>query len=912
MYVWQVLVGRAGELAVLAEVVDAARQGAAGSLVVRGEPGVGKSALLDEVAITTPRALVVRTQGLEVEAPWAFASLHQLLRPVLSWRDGLPDPQARALRVAFGEEEGPTVEPFLMGVATLGLLTAAAEERLVVCLVDDAHWLDDASADALLFCARRIAADRVAMVFSVREGVPSRLDLQRLPELAVTGLPAEEARALLERSLAEPTNDDVTDRLIAEAGGNPLALLELPGALSAAQLKGAVPLPTQLPLTERVEGVFLHTVRRLPPGVQSLLLLTAADDTGNLAVLEAAANSLGLPPNTFDEATGSGLVSSDGSTMSLRHPLVRSAVYQAATDDERRSAHAALAKGLTTLGHEDRAAWQRAAATTQPDPEVVAALELVGQRATRRGAHTSARAAFDRAAALCADPGQRARLTFAAARSAWAGGEAVCARDLLSDSSEIATDPTLLADIARLRGHIEVNLGSPSLAHRIFVDAASEVSAADPGRALEMATLAAIMATYGADSGTRPPVTDLLAGVAADDSPRTTCLKQMLVSMTSAADADWRGAVDAFAGATALGSEVDDRELLWNLGNCALQLGDDEAQRRFYSLALSRARESGAVTAVVYTLQRLCFSHFLAGDMLAVRTSAEESLSLGRALQQTAMTTPPLAWLTLLAAFQGSDAYGDLLRQAEEDSAATSLGILADPVHDLLRWAKGTHATAVGDLTAAAHHLARFRLPALARMATVQRIDAAVRADDPEAAVDAVAGLADFAEKTGHAWALSAVAYGRAVTTSAVSDAEPLLLEALMHQRSADRPLDEARIQLAHGEWLRRCQRRVDARTQLRQALEVFQDARAESLVERTTQELRASGETARRRDPSTLVKLTPTELKIAQLVSSGMSNKDVAAQVWVSPRTVAFHLRNIFAKAGITSRGELAQVYLG
>jgi DNA-binding CsgD family transcriptional regulator/Tfp pilus assembly protein PilF len=699
--------------------------------------------------------------------------------------------------------------------------------------------------------------------------------------------------------------------LIAEAGGNPLALLELPRALSAAQLEGSAPLPAQLRLTERVEGVFLDRVRRLPPAVQSLLLLVAADDTGELAVLRAATTHLGLPPDTLTAATRSRLLVAERDTMTLRHPLVRSAVYQAATDDDRRQAHVALAAGLETLGHQDRAAWQRSAATVQPDPSVVAALELVGQRAQRRGAHTSARAAFERAAALCADPGQRAALTFAAARSAWAGGEATQARALLVDAARIATNPTLVADLARLRGHIEVNLGSPDLAHRIFVDAASEVLSSDPQRALEMATLAAIMRTYGADSGSRLPDADLLTDVAPDDAPRTGCLRQMLVSMTRTADRDWRGAAEAFDSATALGAEVDDREVLWNLGNCALQLGDDGAQRQFYSLALSRAREAGAVTAVVYALHRLCFSHFLAGDVLALRSSAEEALSLGLTLDQPAMTTPPLAWLTLLAALRGSDEYEDLLRQVEDGLTRAPLGILADPVHDLVRWAKGTHAAGVGDLTGAAHHLARFRLPALARMATVQRIDAAIRADEPPAAADAVGELADFADATGRPWALAAVAYGRAVTPGTTGDAEVLFLEALAHQRSARRPLDEARMQLAHGEWLRRAQRRVDARTHLRHALETFQDVRAEPLVQRTAQELRASGETARKRDPSTLVKLTPMELKVAQLASSGLSNKDVAAQVWVSPRTVAFHLRNIFAKAGITSRGELAHLDL-
>ena len=911
LYLERMLVGREGELASLAALVEAARRGTAGTLLLRGEPGVGKSSLLDQVAASTERATVLRTRGLEVEAPLAFAALHHLLLPVLSWCEQLPAPQARALRVAFGEEDGAPVEPFLMGLATLGLLTAAAEEGLLVCLVDDAHWLDDASADALLFCARRLGADRVAMVFSARDGVPSRLDGQGLPELSVTGLVGADARELLGRTLAESPSDEVADRLLAEANGNPLALLELPRGLTTAQLEGAALLPPQLRLTDRVEGVFLDRVRRLPPAVQSLLLLTAADDTGDLAVLRSAATELGLPPDAMDAATASGLIVNDGETTTLRHPLVRSAVYQAASHEDRRRAHAALAAALEGLGRQDRATWQRAAATVDPDPEVVAQLERVGERAQRSGAHSSARAAFERAATLCAEPEHRAALTFAAARSAWAAGEATRAQALVTAATETAAGPALTADLARLRGHIEVNLGSPEVAHRIFVEAASEVLPADPHRALELAMLASVMRAHGADSGTRLPGTELLTHPVAGEEARTTCMRHLLASMTCTADGDLRGATEALTAAATVGSEVDDREVLWNIGNSALHLGDDGVQEQYYSLALSRAREAGAVTSVVYALQRLCFSQFVAGDVVAVRASAQEAFALGDALRQPAMTTPPLAWLLLLAAVQGSEEYDDLLLQVDDGIAQGLLGILADPVHDLVRWAKGTRAAAVGDLSGASHHLARFRMTGLARMAAVQHIDTAVRGDEPESAVEVVAGLAEFANATGQPWALAAVSYGRAVTSTSAGEAEDLFSTALRHQRASRRPLDEARIQLAYGEWLRRAGRRVDARAHLRHALETFQDARAEPLVERTSQELRASGETARKRDPSTLLKLTPMELKIAQLVASGMSNKEVAAQVWVSPRTVAFHLRNVFAKAQITSRGELARLDL-
>jgi DNA-binding CsgD family transcriptional regulator len=316
---------------------------------------------------------------------------------------------------------------------------------------------------------------------------------------------------------------------------------------------------------------------------------------------------------------------------------------------------------------------------------------------------------------------------------------------------------------------------------------------------------------------------------------------------------------------------------------------------------------------VVYALQRLCFGHLVTGNWATVRSSAEEALTLATSLGQRALTAPSLAWLALLAALQGRDDYESLLADLDEVVATHRLGILTDPVHDLTRWAKGARAAASADSFGALHHLSRLRLPVLARMAAAERIDAAVRAGERDLARGWVEDLAEFADSAGRAWAQATVAYGRAMTCDpgVPDDAESLFATALARHACASRPYDEARTHLAYGEWLRRAQRRVDARDHLRHALEAFGDLRAEPLTERATAELRASGETARKRDPSTLVTLTPMELKVAQLVSSGLSNKDVAGQIWVSPRTVAFHLRNVFAKVGISSRGELAQLEL-
>ena len=574
------LVGRDLETAHLVGLLEQARHGSSTSLVVRGEPGVGKSALLEELVAGSGEALVLRTQGVEAEAPLAFAALHRLLLPVMGLREELPGPQARALRVAFGEEDGPSIEPFLTAVATLSMLTAAAEENAVLAVVEDAHWLDSASADALLFCARRLGADRVLLVFSARDGAARPFHPDGIGELRLTGLDTTAARELLARRLGDTSTPEVVERLVVASGGNPLALLELPTGLSPEQLEGSTPLPAQLHLTTRVEQAFLDRSRLLPAPVQSMLLLAAADDTGDLTVLRRAAAALGLREHALEEGAASGLLLVEAEQVQVRHPLVRSAVYQAASGEQRRAVHLALADALAGLGDPDRVVWHRAAAADGPDPEIVAALELVGSRAERRGAYVSALAAYERASALSTATPQRAALMLAAARNAWGCGQTTRARSLLAATRQLARDPVLLGDLARLQGRIEVNIGSADAAHRIFIEAAHAVHAVDPARALEMAVSAAIMTTYGADGGARLAADDIDTVVTEADSARTACLKQMFVAMTWAGQGEWAAAVTALDGALRTGEEVADLDVLGNLGNAALQLGDDEAQQR--------------------------------------------------------------------------------------------------------------------------------------------------------------------------------------------------------------------------------------------------------------------------------------------------------------------------------------------
>jgi DNA-binding CsgD family transcriptional regulator len=889
---------------------------------------VGKSALLAEVLSTVGDVRVLRTQGLESESPLAFAALHRLLRPVLDLVERLPEPQAGALEVALGQEVG-TVEPFLVGVATLSMLTEAAEEQPLVCVVDDAHWLDSASADALLFATRRLEADPVAMVFAARDTDDRTFDPDGVPALRLDGLDAASVRALLDENAPVAVADDVIDRLLVETGGNPLALVELPTGLSDAQLAGSVPLPSQLLLTTGVERVFLDRSRRLSAAAQTLMLVAVADDTGELATVRRAAVTLRVPTDALAEAERSGLLVISGDTVSVRHPLVRSAVYQAATADERREVHGALADALDSLADSDRATWHRAAAAEAPDENLVAALAQVGARAEQRGGYRAAAAAHERAADLTADPLAKAALQLAAARNAWASGQTARSSRLLSTARERADDPLLLADIDRLRGRIAVNVGSAADAHRILTQAAERVAVHEPVRALEMAVAAAVARSHGIDSGARLRADVIDVDPSPYDTPRTRCLKHLLVSTRHDIAGDRASAFDELhaAQATALGAAdtLADLDLLGNLANAALHLGDDDAHRHFYALMLSTAREKGDGMAVLYALQRLPFSQYVGGQWAALRNSSEEAVTLGLSVGQVAATAAPRAWLTLLAALEGRPDYDERLTSLGALVAAhPPVGILAQPVEDLTRWAKGIRALLAGDAPGALHQFRQMasassplQLPALMLMSAQDRIDAALRARDRTQALAWVEDLDAFAAGSDLPWARAAAAFGRA-RSSADDDVSEggrvseLFETSLTHHAAAHRPYDRARVQLAYGEHLRRHQRRVDARGHLRAALETFEDLHSRPLAARAGQELRASGETARKRDPSTALDLTPMELKVAELVSQGLSNKDAAAQCWVSPRTIAFHLRNVFAKTGVTSRGELARLELG
>ncbi len=880
--------------------------------MVRGLPGVGKSALLADAADRASAMWVLRVRGVESESPLAFAALHRLLRSVLPHLDALPGPQARALRIAFGVEEGPDADRFRVFLATLSLLAEAAAHTAVLAVVDDAQWLDGASAAALLFAARRVQDEPVGLLFAARDGDARRFDAPDMPELAVGALDAAAAADLLAERAGAPVPAEVAHRLVARTGGNPLALVELAEAVPREALTGAAPLPAKLPVTEGVERAFLDRVRELPSPAQALLLVAAADESGRLATIREAAAGLGATEQALDAVERSGLVQVRDGQLELRHPLVRSVVYGAATSGERRRAHAALAAALPAEQDTDRRAWHRAAAATGPDETVAVELDRAAERARGRGGQEAAAAALERAAELTPQAGDaRAVRRYRAAMAAWLGGQPIRARALAEAALLDAEEPCLRADIARLRARVEWNTGSVQLGHRMLLHAAREVAPHEPERAREMALIGAAIASVGGDSGVGIDSMALVPTATEEDPRAVRCVDALMRGLDALSREEWATAGPLLRRAFALAEPVGalDVDVLANLGVAAMQLGDDEAVLHFHTVLLTRARDADAMILVLYALTRRALGGITTGRWTAAANDAAEALQLGEATGQPALTGLPLACLALLAALRGEKAAEAHLAAAERVLAEHSAGTLAPITQAAVAWVKAELARA--QPASSLYHLRQMPSLLVRRMVAIDPIDAALRSGDRDSARVELAELESFAAATGAAWAAAAAEHGRALL-AADGDAERYFERALAHHARSPRRIDRARTELAFGEHLRRIRRRVDARAHLRAALKTFEEVGAAPWAERARQELRASGETARRRDDSPPTELTPQELQVARLVAEGLSNRDVAARLFVSPRTVEFHLRNVFAKAGVTSRAALAHLPLG
>ena len=905
------LYGRDAERSAVTTLLDAARDSRSGVLVLRGQPGAGKSALLQDAVEQASDMQVLEARGIESESELAFAGLHQLLRPILGRQvEGLPGPQATALRVAFGLEHGRGEDRFLVSVAVLSLLAEAAERRPVLCVVDDAHWLDEASANALVFVARRLEAEAVVLLFAARDGDRRRFGAVGLPELEIGGLDRVAVAALLAERATVLVDPEVRDRLVEWTGGNPLALIELPAALTSDQLSGAQPLPPRLPLTDGVEHAFLERVRHLSDDAQTLLLIAAAEDSGRQATVIAAA-ALDAGVAALDAVEEAGLVRVRAGTITFRHPLVRSAVYQGATTSQRRQAHLALAGAADREGDGDRRAWHLAAAAVEPDERVVRELDAVAERASGRGGFEAACAALERAASLTADPRSRARRLVAAAEHAWAAGQLDRTAGLLEAARLLATEPLLRANVGRLRGWFELSVGSVAAAQPILVQAALDAAPVDPGRARRILAGAAEAAWLESDRNAGAELRGVAARLGPANSSHDRYFADLTAGFLANLEDDPAAAVRLLTGAIELAGRLKDPDLLSLAAHHAFYVGDDTAAHQLNVRVAAAARAGGKAAELLFTLPRLAQAELLCGRWAAAAASAAEAVRLAAETGQSALSALPLAWLTLLAALRGEeDAFWSRVAETEQVAAAYALGVFQSPVLDVLQWARAVQKSGTERPASAATLLGELSHPVIARMAALDAVEAAVHAGRRTAAMEQLKVLQAFATHTGTPWARAraAHAHGR---LSEGHLAEGRFQEALDHHRQAGRPFERARTELAYGELLRRGRRRVDARAHLEAALETFERLGAAPWAERARAELRASGQAARPRDPSALWQLTPQELQVARFVARGLPTREVADQLFLSPRTVEFHLRNVFAKLGITSRTQLAQLQL-
>ncbi|WP_337060628.1 helix-turn-helix transcriptional regulator [Kineococcus sp. G2] len=900
------LAGRDAERAAIAALLDAARSGTGGALVVRGVAGSGKSALLADALAGAEDLRVLRTCGVESESPLAFAALQRLLWPLRGRLDALPTPQRGALRAALGEAAG-SGDRFLAFLGTLSLLADAAEDTPLVAVVDDAHWLDDASAAALLFAARRLQAERVALVFAARDADARRFDPGDLPTVVLGGVSGQDADALLRARTGGDIDPAVRDQLVAGTGGNPLALGELAGVLTAEQLAGREPLPNPLPLTGGVERAFLNRARRLDESAQRFLLVAAADDTARLPVVLDAAEELGARDEALDAVERAGLMRVDGDVVALYHPLVRSAVYRAATSAQRRAAHRALADVLSE--DPDRRAWHLAAAADRPDQTVVDALDAVAERAASRGGHEAAAAAWARAAELTGGGEARGRRLYLAASSSWLGAHPSRAAALASAAAADVTEPSLRARLLTLRGQIEWNTRSIDDGYDYVVQAAQAAACVDEALAQQLAMLAASLASFGARSPREFDPAALVPAPAPDAPARVRAAAALLQGFRAAGCEDWATAAGCFRNAFALTDDepVDDHVLQPNLGVAAMLIDDDERGVRLHQQQLTAARSAGALSMVEHALTRGAQFQIATGAWSQAAGAATEALTLSAGTGHAGLTALPTAQLAVLAALRGDDAAERHIAEVAAIRDAHPVGLTDFIVVDLVQWARGLRAQ---QPASALHHLEQISSPGLRRTAALDRLEAALRTGREDLARRWLDELEVFATGTRAPAAVAVVEHGRALLSDS-GGAEEHFHRALAAHAASLRTPDRARTELAFGEHLRRARRRVDAREHLRTALALFEDLGAVAWAERAAQELRASGETARRRDVSTATDLTAQERQVAGLVRQGLSNRDVAARLFVSPRTVDFHLRNVFSKLGVSSRAELTALPL-
>ncbi len=897
------MLGRQREREVLGRLLDAARDGDGGVLVVHGEPGVGKTALLDWTVAEGRQLRVLRTVGVEGEMELPFAALQQLCSPVLDRSERLPDPQRDALNVAFGLSAGQAPSPFLVGLAALGLLSEASQERPLLSVVDDSQWLDRASARALAFVARRLLAERIALVFAARELGSA---LAGLPELRVEPLGYRDARTLLESVLPARVDEHVLDRIVLETHGNPLALLELPRGLTPIQLAGGFGLPAAVPLSASIEESFTRRLARLPGDARRLLLIAAADPTGNPAVVWRAARQLGIPESIAETVEAEDLLELNVRVV-FRHPLVRSAVYRTASPTERRAVHRALAQATDPEIDPDRRAWHRAQAASIPDEDVAAELERSAGRAQARGGLAAVAAFLERAAALTPQPAHRAQRLLAAAGAKRNAGALETALELLAGVEAGLLDELGRARVDLLQGQIALEQRRSREAGRLFLGAAKRLEPLAPELAREtyLEALAGAMSSDVEVVGGAPAVAKAARAAPRGTAPPRT-IDVLLDAFAIRLTEGYAAAAPTFARSLEL--------LLADLSNedvarlsvsssrdsniVALEMWDDEALHRLAARQVQVARDAGALVHLQFALSFLARSHMLAGDLAAATLTIDEARLIAEATGNPALVNAPM----ILAAWRGHEAQASELIEATSEEAAAR------------RWTSNNYARSVLYNGLGRHDAARdaaweaFKPDPIGygSLLVPELAEAASRTADRALLESALEWLSQRTRAISSEWAIGIEARVRALLSEG-EVAESLYRESIAHLAGTRVRLELARTHLLYGEWLRRERRRLDARKHLRTALEAFTSMGAAAFAGRAERELRATGEHARKRTADTLDQLTPQEEQVARLAAQGTTNREIATQLFITQSTVEYHLRKAFRKLDVKSRTQLA-----
>jgi DNA-binding CsgD family transcriptional regulator len=902
------LTDRHAECAVLGRLVAAVRAGESRALVVYGEPGVGKTALLEYLAGQASGCRVARAGGVQSEMELAFAVLHQLCAPMLDRLERLPAPQRDALRTAFGLSAGPAPDRFLIGLAALGLLSEMAGDRPLVCIVDDEQWLDSASAQVLAFVARRLGAESVGMVFGAR--VPTG-DLAGLPELVIGGLREDDARALLDSALTGPLDARIRDQIIAEAHGNPLALLELPRGWTAAELAGGFGLPGAVPLAGRIEESFRRQLGALPAQPRRLLQLAAAEPTGDPVLVWRAAGRLGIRAEAAVPAVEAGLAEF-GVRVRFRHPLVRSAAYRSAPADDLREIHAALAEVTDPASDPDRLTWHRAAATAAPDEGVAAELERSAGRAQARGGLSAAAAFLERAMLLTPDPGRRADRAIAAAEAKHQAGAPDVAAELLVLAEAGPLGELARARISLLRGQMAFSAGNSSDTPRLLIDAARRFEALDTRLARETyleALSAALLGHRTSQIGTLE-IARAARGATAAPPSDSRAPDLLLEGMATLITDGYETGVPAVQRALSVFRDGDlpiGEQLRWLFvaTRCAIDIWDDESWRDLAIRQVELARAVGALSLLPFAITQRFGMHLHAGEFATVAQLIDEFSVLKEA---TATGLPDFGTM-ILAAWQGRSREAfRLIDEFITDMRERGQGYGVSLPHytaSVLYNGLGRYADAMESAELASEQ--RDDL-AFANLALAELIEAAVCGGQPERAAAAMRRLNELTLPSGTAWGLGVAARSRALLSEG-DEADRLYREAIGHLSSAPARTELARAHLLYGEWLRR-QRRREAREHLRTAHDMLEAMGMDAFAERAGRELRATGETARKRTAAARdEELTGQEAQIARLAREGLSNPEIGSRLFISARTVQYHLAKVFAKLGITSRGQLSHV---